>query len=1565
MYDSSNRVVRQNATLATNGVIPIFETFDYTVPNQTTTKDALGNPTVYTFSGSFITSIRDPLGNMISQTWYSSTNPATGAYNQALQSKTDKRGLVSTYSYDSNGNLTQTVISGNLTGTSGTQQAVVTESYNNLNQPLTIVDASGITTAYSYGDPNYPYQPTQITYSASGVVTRTDTVTYAVAGTTTAIPFAAGLIGRKVNAVGPNQSAMNYFYSLAGFLNQETQETGTGDQDVTTSYTYTNRGELASITDGDGRSTAYTYDAMSRPLTKSVADENGTILATWTTSYNGSGQVIKVVGPRANPANVEQWTYDDGGWMIQNISSTILAQKNGAGVALGSPTISQYSVDLDGNVTAFTDPLGNVTQSIYDGNNQLLKRTVAGLKTETFQYESGGNVASYTNPLGGVTLKSYTSTGKITTQQNPDGSTQSWNYYPDGRLQKEVLRNGCYWLVTYNDVALTVTKTLTAPDGTNIATKSEAYDPLGNLVGTTDVDGNTFTNTFDGLNRVKTATGPQTVAGSAQRFTTYFYGASEKTVIAQNALDESTITTSDALSRALLVQVKDANGSAVRTTSYVYSADNNSSTVTSGTGSTAISSTVYSDYAGQPLLTVYGDGAFAYNVYDLDGNMLASTDRLGQTSVYTYNALNQRTSQTLPDGTLTNFTYDTAGDLLTRAMAGGSLDLQQTFDSAGRKLTEALVSGGASTRQFSYAYNPSTGLLQTTTAPRSTATVTYDDFLRPQKVTTVGSLAETNTTTSYAYDNRGLATSISQSSINNAAGPATQVSRTYDGYGNVLSDTDTLGGQTVSNVSQTWDAAGRRASLNEASSSLQSPLFSYQHRADGLLTQTSANNQNYSFGYADNGLLISRTSPFRSLSIDLRDSAGRILQQTTTASGTPLMVEDMTWRANSTLNTYAVARNGMGAWNESRTYSYNSRGQLVSEGFSPAAGVSSAVAYTFDGNNPGLGVRTDAKVGSGAPSQWEESAAATNSFAQVTQDLVPNSSSIVQANGVALGADHVNILVDGSSQGLATFPGWRDPVGAWSISLNLAAGIHTLTANAVHPSGLYTATSSSTFTVSGTPGGVVVNAFDADGNVTSRTWPNGLSQALTWDAFGRLVKVSQRNSSGNGYDWMAAYDGLGRRLQTNQQPVISGAQSGAPTVTTSTYDPQVEFLEIGVALNGTKAWKVYGPDLNGRFGGLQGTGGLEATILDTGGTTQGVINDQFGNGVASVTGGAATWFATRVGAYGPLPGTQAATLTDITQLAAATAWRGRRIDPTGFYDLGARYYEPTSGRFLSADPMGQAASPSLYDFAGGDPVNSFDPDGRCPNTPNPTPPPTSTTTPTAPVNPGPNGQNPSDPQNSSQNPAPPVGGIVGQAIANGSQGMSLADYQALAAQLGLNGFTSNLSENQQLYYGQTIADILQQQGQGKDMSQQWAQVVEEVPGAIVDSNNNTASDSADAARNSFLATINGPTALGVLAVGAIKTANAMMPELDSASLQSTLASNGWTTVASGQSSNGAYVVMQNGSTTVTFYTSTSGGGVPSAEVQVNGVSTLKMRLGSSGTAPEVVPGPNANGNSSP
>lgn len=524
----------------------------------------------------------------------------------------------------------------------------------------------------------------------------------------------------------------------------------------------------------------------------------------------------------------------------------------------------------------------------------------------------------------------------------------------------------------------------------------------------------------------------------------------------------------------------------------------------------------------------------------------------------------------------------------------------------------------------------------------------------------------------------------------------------------------TAGSQTHATIVQTWDAAGRRSSLNEAGSTLPGALFAYQYRADGKMTQVASNGQNYGFTFASNGLLTGRSNPFRTLSVDSRDATGRVLQQTNTVAGAAALVEMMAWRANSTLASYGAARSGTGAWNETRAYAYDSRGQLLSEGFSPAVGQSSAITYAFDGSTTKLGIRTDAKVGTGAPASWQSKAAQINSLGRVTQDRVGVGGKPMSVSGISLGADRVEVVVDNEPQGRATHPGPADPVGAWSMNLNLAAGSHTLLANSIHPSGQFTATASSTFTVAGASSGLsgnVTSAYDGDGNVVSRTWTSGTTQTLSWDALGRLVKIAQRNSANTGYDWTAVYDGFGRRLRTSRQTITAGAADGAPTVTTSIYDPQVEFLEIGVAVNGAKAWKVYGPDLDGVFGSLQGTGGLEATIIDADRATSGVIGDQFGNGVASVTGGNLSWFATRVGSYGPLPGSEVQTLTEVSKLAESTAWRGRRVDTTGLYWIGFRNYASTVGRWLSPDPVGHETSMSLYDYANGDPINAIDPLG--------------------------------------------------------------------------------------------------------------------------------------------------------------------------------------------------------------------------------------------------------------
>ncbi|MGY6027059.1 DNRLRE domain-containing protein [Streptomyces spinosirectus] len=68
------------------------------------------------------------------------------------------------------------------------------------------------------------------------------------------------------------------------------------------------------------------------------------------------------------------------------------------------------------------------------------------------------------------------------------------------------------------------------------------------------------------------------------------------------------------------------------------------------------------------------------------------------------------------------------------------------------------------------------------------------------------------------------------------------------------------------------------------------------------------------------------------------------------------------------------------------------------------------------------------------------------------------------------------------------------------------------------------------------------------------------------------------------------------------------------------------------------------------------------------------------------------------------------------QPAARYAWLGgkQRSDETasGLTLMGVRVYDPTTGRFLSTDPV-HGGSANAYEYGSGDPVNNYDLDGRC------------------------------------------------------------------------------------------------------------------------------------------------------------------------------------------------------------------------------------------------------------
>ncbi len=58
-------------------------------------------------------------------------------------------------------------------------------------------------------------------------------------------------------------------------------------------------------------------------------------------------------------------------------------------------------------------------------------------------------------------------------------------------------------------------------------------------------------------------------------------------------------------------------------------------------------------------------------------------------------------------------------------------------------------------------------------------------------------------------------------------------------------------------------------------------------------------------------------------------------------------------------------------------------------------------------------------------------------------------------------------------------------------------------------------------------------------------------------------------------------------------------------------------------------------------------------------------------------------------------------------------YTGRENDSTGLQYNRARYYNPSIGRFISQDPLGQAGSgTNLYQYANDNPVNLTDPTGQ-------------------------------------------------------------------------------------------------------------------------------------------------------------------------------------------------------------------------------------------------------------
>ena len=240
-------------------------------------------------------------------------------------------------------------------------------------------------------------------------------------------------------------------------------------------------------------------------------------------------------------------------------------------------------------------------------------------------------------------------------------------------------------------------------------------------------------------------------------------------------------------------------------------------------------------------------------------------------------------------------------------------------------------------------------------------------------------------------------------------------------------------------------------------------------------------------------------------------------------------------------------------------------------------------------------------------------------------------------------------------------------------------------------------------------------AYDEDGNLTADAqW------TYEWDAENRLRRM-KRNATGA--SWGApdrelefTYDYVGRRIRK-----LVKENGAIASDCKFLYDGWNLIAEIDTATGKIVRSHVWGLDV---ASSLTATGGVGALVLqtvhsDTALTSYHVAYDGGGHVTALVTRAPGTAADGKVAVayeYGPY-GEKVRAAVDpalsaaLKQVLATQPFRfsTKFTDgETGLVYYGLRYYDPSLGRFLNRDPIGEAGGENLYAIVGNRPINDFD-----------------------------------------------------------------------------------------------------------------------------------------------------------------------------------------------------------------------------------------------------------------
>jgi YD repeat-containing protein len=576
---------------------------------------------------------------------------------------------------------------------------------------------------------------------------------------------------------------------------------------------------------GAGATSSYRYDALGRQ--HDSYDANGTRFFTF---YNANGLRSYAVAAYGQGAD-EAWTgfeYD--------IAGRLKKETKAAGTAEAS--VTQYAYDGLGNVATVTDARGFVTSFAYDKVGRVTTRTDAVstsvARTTTYEYDAFGRGVKTIDPRGNASFAYFDQLGRVTAAIDAEGYLTRTAYTAFGEVQsvtRSNLKAINFFQSTWPAGGAGFTLTQESVDGwlTNVARNQHGEVPAGSSVAYGGKVGVYNGDRADGLISVTAGESVSfnlrgralaagiTLLASIQFMHadgTYSWGGFVD-ITSTNWANVGTSVTVPTGAIAAFVNVQ----------SYRADANVNGSfdiafrdvTITRSTGG------VFNTDPRAPASTADATTTFAY---DKLGRRVSETNAENGVTQYQFNTFGQLVKLTDPGGGLSYFYYDSLGRVKLAIDAEGyatettytALDKVATVtrsavraNNIGNVNVLPTLTADVLDATTTYAYDAAGRLIDETNALGVVTHYVYDRRGNlTQKVEGYGLAAANMRTTTYAYNDLNLLTSITHDAI--AEGSSVNGVSTarvdlfyYDAAGNLVEKRDAMGARAL----YWYDALGR------------------------------------------------------------------------------------------------------------------------------------------------------------------------------------------------------------------------------------------------------------------------------------------------------------------------------------------------------------------------------------------------------------------------------------------------------------------------------------------------------------------------------------------------------------------------------------------------------------------------------------------------------------------------------------------------------------------------------------------------------------------------------------